>query len=467
MLDDATLTLTVARHALDELARQSTELGGESVEVAGFLDQLDRVSQDQVASLRRARASAQAMAQANDAVTAAVETVTGSTSRALDDAEASLQVIRQASAHMLRMATWISETTRRLDEVEETLTGVRTANAQIASIASQINILAINAKIEAARAGDAGRGFAVVAEAINELSRKTSSAAEGVTTSVKSLSDWRRDLSAGACEVQQSTEQMVSGARETDVALERISQGLRGAQDGTTRIADAAQRTSHAISEFRPVFEAISTGFETNAEAVGKAHARLESIVDRSEAILQGIAAVGGDAGDGRFIEQVKKDARKLGAMLEEAVASGRLGLSELFTNDYEEIAHTNPVQVLAPFTKHTDQLFPEVQENALKIDERVVFCAAVDRNGYLPTHNRHFSHPQGPDPVWNIANCRNRRIFDDRVGLKAGRNTKPFLLQVYRRDMGGGRFQMMKDLSSPIFVNGRLWGGLRLAYTY
>ncbi len=57
--------------------------------------------------------------------------------------------------------------------------------------------------------------------------------------------------------------------------------------------------------------------------------------------------------------------------------------------------------------------------------------------------------------------------MFDDRVGLKAGRNTQPFLLQVYRRDMGGGKFVMMKDLSAPIIVDGSHWGGLRVAYTF
>ncbi len=82
-----------------------------------------------------------------------------------------------------------------------------------------------------------------------------------------------------------------------------------------------------------------------------------------------------------------------------------------------------------------------------------------------MPTHNRKFSQPQRPGDVdWNTANCRNRRIFNDRVGLAAGRNTEPFLLQTYRRDMGGGQFVMMKDISAPITVNGRHWGGLRLA---
>jgi methyl-accepting chemotaxis protein len=55
--------------------------------------------------------------------------------------------------------------------------------------------------------------------------------------------------------------------------------------------------------------------------------------------------------------------------------------------------------------------------------------------------------------------------LFNDRTGLRAGRNTQPFLLQTYRRDMGGEQFLLMKDLSAPILVKGRHWGGFRLGY--
>jgi methyl-accepting chemotaxis protein len=105
------------------------------------------------------------------------------------------------------------------------------------------------------------------------------------------------------------------------------------------------------------------------------------------------------------------------------------------------------------------------VQEPVLAFDRRVAFCATVDRNGFLPTHNKIYSQPQTDDPVWNAANCRNRRMFNDRTGLSAGRSTKPFLLQTYRRDMGGGEFALMKDCSAPITINGRHWGGLRIAF--
>lgn len=101
-----------------------------------------------------------------------------------------------------------------------------------------------------------------------------------------------------------------------------------------------------------------------------------------------------------------------------------------------------------------------------LTLSRAVVFCAAIDRNGFIPTHNLKFSEQQKLGyPAWNAKHCRNRRIFDDRVGLAAGQSQRPFLLQAYRRDNGNGEFRMMKDVSAPITVNGRHWGGLRLAY--
>ena len=114
------------------------------------------------------------------------------------------------------------------------------------------------------------------------------------------------------------------------------------------------------------------------------------------------------------------------------------------------------------------ERVLPAIQEPVLSLDKRVVFCATVDRTGYLPVHNDVYSQPQRPgDPVWNAANCRNRRIFDDRAGLLAARNTRPFLLQAYQRNMGGGELVMMKEADAPVHVAGRHFGAVRLAYRY
>jgi len=116
-------------------------------------------------------------------------------------------------------------------------------------------------------------------------------------------------------------------------------------------------------------------------------------------------------------------------------------------------------------YVDFTDRVLPPIQDPTQKSDPRIVFCVAWARTGYLPTHNPNYRHPQGKDPVWNSANCRNRRLFNDRAVKKVAANTKPFLLQTYRRDMGGGNFVLMKDLSSPIFIRGRHWGAFRMGF--
>jgi methyl-accepting chemotaxis protein len=132
---------------------------------------------------------------------------------------------------------------------------------------------------------------------------------------------------------------------------------------------------------------------------------------------------------------------------------------------NYRPIVGSNPQQCLTRFVRFTDALLPALPEPVLDLDPRIVSCVAVDRNGLLPTHNRKFSQLQGDDVAWNTANCCNRRLFNDRVGLAAGRSTKKFLLQSYRRDVGGGHFVAMKAVWAPIMVADRHWGGLRIGY--
>ena len=80
--------------------------------------------------------------------------------------------------------------------------------------------------------------------------------------------------------------------------------------------------------------------------------------------------------------------------------------------------------------------------------------------------HNAIYSQPQRPgDVVYNTAHSRNRRIFDDRAGLSAARNVRPYLIQNYPRDMGDGVIIMMQEVDAPIRVFGRHWGGFRTAY--
>jgi len=168
---------------------------------------------------------------------------------------------------------------------------------------------------------------------------------------------------------------------------------------------------------------------------------------------------------DAVYAERAQHLAAAAAAALEQALAGGRITEADLFATSYREIEGTDPQQLLAPSTAICDAVMPGIIDPAKAADPAVAFCAATDRSGYIATHNRDCSQPQRPgDREWNATNSRNRRIFDDRTGILGARNTKPILVQAYRRQLGNSQSAMLKDFDAPIAVRGRVWGAMRLA---
>ena len=166
------------------------------------------------------------------------------------------------------------------------------------------------------------------------------------------------------------------------------------------------------------------------------------------------------------FVTRAMEAGVQLNQMFEHAVASGAVSMEALFDTDYVEIPGSNPLQHRTRILDWADRALPAFQEAFLAKDPRMVFCVAIDRNGYLPVHNKIYSHPQrAGDVAWNTANSRNRRIFNDPAGLAAGRNQRTYLIQSYARDMGNGNTVMMREIDVPIRVRGKHWGGFRTAY--
>lgn len=169
-----------------------------------------------------------------------------------------------------------------------------------------------------------------------------------------------------------------------------------------------------------------------------------------------------GDAGRGFGVvaDAVKDQAGKVGFFSKEIMRTVGV-LDKRIDALARETQHTTRFVALA------DKLFPAVQERMLAFSPKVVFCIAVDRSGFVPTHKKKYNQPQRGELAWDSANSRCRRIFNDRTGLASARNERPFLLQSYRRDMGGGSFVVMKVAAAPVTVNGKHRGGLRLAFKF
>ncbi len=98
-----------------------------------------------------------------------------------------------------------------------------------------------------------------------------------------------------------------------------------------------------------------------------------------------------------------------------------------------------------------------------MSLDPGVVFAAAVDRNGYLPVHNLKYSEPQGATRCGTTLTRATGGFSTTWPASWRDATPKPFLSQTYPRDLGGGRMELIKDISAPIYVNGKHWGGLRL----
>jgi methyl-accepting chemotaxis protein len=203
------------------------------------------------------------------------------------------------------------------------------------------------------------------------------------------------------------------------------------------------------------------------AAALETAMRRGESFLTLSEQMIEAVADCGIETDDTPYIQAAQHAAGEIAALLEGAVASGTITVAELFDEDYRPIPNTDPPQYTTRFVAVADALFPQVQERLLGLSDKVIFCIAVDRNGYVAMHNKKYSQARRGDLAWDTANSRYRRIFNDRTGLAAGRNQRPFLLQIYRRDMGSGNFVVTKEVDAPIVVQGRHWGGLRLAFKF
>ncbi|WP_420403335.1 protoglobin domain-containing protein [Nisaea sp.] len=166
------------------------------------------------------------------------------------------------------------------------------------------------------------------------------------------------------------------------------------------------------------------------------------------------------------FREICQEAAKEASDALNAAIQSGRISLEDMFDSHYTAIPGTNPIQFSTKFVELTDEILTPIQERGKARDERIRLLCATDRNGYIGTHNKVVSQPQRPDdPVWNAANCRNRRIFDDRAGLLAAGNREPHQLQTYIRDMGGGKKVLLKEIDCPITLSEQHWGNMRCAF--
>ncbi len=424
---------SAALNVVKRLSRSISTVGKDAAEVRGALEDTQRVVQAQGQAMQALGRQLQQIGQAQ----AAIATATAESAAAVQRARGALGVV---GSEVVGMAS--------------TLAQVSDAAAEITKISLQTRLVAFNAAVEAKHAGDAGRGFAVVAEAVKALAGQVESSSKAIVSAIASLQERIDRFSSELTENAAKPSQIHAAFHEVEQDVQRIS---TSAAESGQQMSLLNERAHELEREVLQATHGLKVAFDGS-----------DRFLRMSEDLVEQIAESGVEVDDMPYIRAAQQAAGEISGLLEDALRGGQISQADLFDENYRPLEGTNPQQHTTRFCQLTDRLFPGVQEKMLAFSDKVVFCIAADRNGYIATHNRKYCQPQRQgDTVWNTANSRYRRIFNDRTGLASARNTRPFLLQTYRRDMGGGRFVVLKEATAPIMVAGKHWGGLRLAFNF
>ena len=450
---------------VDQLAGRIGGLGVELADVAGNLKEVAGRVSTQADRFNHLQKTAETMASANHDIATASRAVQTATSAAVGEISQSRAVVETAVQHITELISAVGRMESRLGAVSAALAQVAKVSGSIEAIAKQTNLLALNATIEAARAGAAGKGFAIVASEVKNL-------AEATRQATRQIGDTVRDLDGQVGNLIGESSDASLRASNAGEGAERIKGIIARVQDGFTsvnrEIDGVAMATTSNLGHCDTVIEELrhlAQDVDLSSTDLKNADDRVAKLLDLSENLITLISDSGVETSDTPLISAAIETAKRISAAFEAAIERGEIRLDQLMDENYREIPGTDPKQYFTDYVEFTDRILPPIQDPLQKTDPRIVFCVAWANSGYLPTHNPNYRRPQGPDPVWNNANCRNRRLFKDRAVQKVAANTKPFLLQTYRRDMGGGNFVLMKDVSSPIYVRGRRWGAFRMGF--
>lgn len=420
--------------AVRTIGTQASNIGREAAEVRGTLEEAQLAAKRQVQALNELGTQVQEIGRAQNGI----GDISTKSLSAVDRARKAVEAVGEEVGGIVGSL-------RQVSEAADTIT----------QIALQTRLVAFNASVEAKRAGDAGRGFGVVADAVKDLAAKVEQSSKQILGTVAEL-DSR--IAALSREIQLQENAAQQGAFQRAVA---------DVQDGVQSIASAADQSRAITAALNLQMRAMEGEFKQTGRSLSSAIERSETFLKVSENLIEVVATAGVQTEDTPFINAAVEAAGELEKLLHHALLADVISLADLFDDVYQAIPQTQPQQHTTRFIHLADRLFPQVQERVLGMNAKVVFCIAADRNGYIATHNKIYCKPQRGDVPWDTAHSRYRRIFNDRTGLSSARNTRPFLLQTYRRDMGGGHFVIMKEVAAPITVDGKHWGGLRLAFKF
>ena len=407
---------------MDQLANRIGGLSVELADVAGDLREVaGRVSSqsDRFGQLQKA---AETMVSANHDIASASRAVQSAASAAVDDITQSRDAVETAVRHIAELIEAVGRIELRLGSVGTALKQIGNVAGSIETIAKQTHLLALNATIEAAHAGEAGSGFAVVAAEVKNLAEATRKATESINKTVRDLDGQVGGLIGESGDASLRANNAGEGAQQVQGMIIRVQDGFTGVGREIDIVAQAATSNLAHCDMVIDELDSLANGVELSSTDLKQADDRVARLLDHSETLIELIADSGVETSEAPLIRVVIETAKRISDAFETAIERGEITPRSV---DRRELPR-NPRHQSEAISDRLCRLHrphPAADPGSDSEDRSAHRVLRRLGQGRLSADPQSELPPAaGPDPVWNNANCRNRRLFDDRAVRKVAR---------------------------------------------